>query len=183
MLLFTVGIGIGYLGFRALDGSSTTTTTTTSTLPAVPLAVTQVDDVDPSPGDGRENPDEVGNVADDDPATTWSTESYVTQDLGGKGAVGLQFTLDAVHPVSALEVDVEEGPWNASLYLSDTPFKTVPDGTPATTGTDLGTTARLEVAPPTAARYVLLWITSVPASGTGATPYRLTITGARVLGE
>ena len=35
---------------------------------------------------------------------------------------------------------------------------------------------------PTAARYVLLWITSLPESGSGATPYRLTITGAHVLG-
>jgi serine/threonine protein kinase len=182
VLLFAVGIGIGYLGFETLDGSSTTTTTTTTTLPAVPLAVTRVEAVDPSPGDGRENSADVGNITDDDPTTTWSTESYVTADLGGKGGVGLQFTLDATQSVSALEVDVETGPWNASLYVSDKPFETTLDGAPAATGTDLGTTARLDVSPPTAARYVLLWITSLPASGTGDTPYRLTITGARVLG-
>ena len=42
---------------------------------------------------------DVGNITDGDPATTWSTESYVTADLGGKGGVGLQFRLDAAHPV------------------------------------------------------------------------------------
>ncbi|MGZ8765707.1 MAG: protein kinase domain-containing protein [Acidimicrobiia bacterium] len=182
VLLFALGVGIGYLGFKALDGSTTTTTTTTTTVPAVPLTVTQVEALDPSPGDGRENSDDVANIADDDPATTWSTESYVTPALGGKGGVGLQFALDAAQPVSALDVEVETGPWNASLYVSDEPFEATPADTPATTGTDLGTTTRLEVNPPTTARYVLLWITSLPESGTGDTPYRLTITGARVLG-
>jgi hypothetical protein len=182
LLLFAVGIGIGYLGFKALDDTTTTTTTTTTTLPAVPLGVTQVEALDPSPGDGRENSADVANLTDDDPATTWSTESYVTADLGGKGGVGLQFTLDASQTVSALEVDAEAGPWSASLYLSEEPFETTPTGTPAATGADLGTVVRLDASTPAAARYVLLWITSLPESGTGATPYRLTITGAHVLG-
>ncbi len=182
VLLFAVGIGIGYVGFTALDGTTTTTTTTTTTLPAVPLTVTQVEALDPSPGDGRENSEDVGNITDDDPATTWSTESYVSADLGGKGGVGLQFTLDAAQTVSALEVDVEAGPWNASVFVSDEPFETTPTGAAAATGVDLGTTARLELAPPTSAQYVLLWITSLPESGTTDTPYRLTITGAHVLG-
>ncbi len=181
-LLFAVGIGIGYVGFKALDGTTTTTTTTTTTLPAVPLTATQVEALDPSPGDGRENSGDVGNITDDDPTTTWSTESYVSADLGGKGGVGLQFTLDAPQTVRALEVDVEVGPWNASVYLSDAPFETTPTGAPAATGVDLGTSTRLEMTTPAAAQYVLLWITSLPESGTGETPYRLTITGARVLG-
>jgi len=181
-LLFAVGIGIGYGGFKAIDGTSTTTTTTTTTLPAVPLTVMQVDAIDPSPGDGRENSDDVGNLTDGDPATTWSTESYVSADLGGKGGVGLQFTLDAPQTVRALEVDAEAGPWNASVYLSDAPFEATPTGATAASGVDLGASTRLEMTPPAAARYVLLWITSLPESGTGDTPYRLTITGARVLG-
>jgi eukaryotic-like serine/threonine-protein kinase len=181
VLLFAVGIGIGYLGFKILDRSSTTTTTTTTTAPPVALSATAAA-LDPPPGDGREDSADVGNVTDTDPNTTWSTESYVTADLGGKKGVGLQFTLDASQPVSALVVTAEAGPWNASLYLSDTPFDSRPVGTPAATGVNLGTTARLEVSPPAGARYVLLWITSLPNTGTGATPYRLTITGAQVLG-
>lgn len=181
-VLFAVGMGIGYLGFRALDSTTTTTPTTTTTLPAVPLTVTQVDALDPSPGDGRENSSDLVNITDDDPSTTWSTESYVTADLGGKGGVGLQFTLDAPRSVSALEVDVETGPWSASLYLSDEPFDDPPTGAPAAGGADLGITARLEAPTPVTARYALLWITSLPESGTGETPFRLTITGASVLG-
>ena len=106
----------------------------------------------------------------------------MTADLGGKGGVGLQFTLDSPQSVRALEVDTEAGPWNASLYVSDQPFETTPGGKAAAAGTDLGTAARLDVTPAATARYVLLWITSLPKAGTGATPYRLTITGARVVG-
>ncbi len=181
-LLFAVGIGIGYLGFRTLDRSSTTTPTTTTTTPPVPLAIDQVAALDPPPGDGHENSADVGNVTDGDPTTKWSTESYATADLGGKKGVGLQFTLESSHAVRALLVNAEAGPWNASLYLSEVPFDRVPVGTPAATGTNLGTTARLEVSPPAAARYVLIWITSLPKTGTGNTPYRLTLTGAQVLG-
>jgi hypothetical protein len=182
VLLFAVGIGIGYFGFKVLDNGTTTATTTTTTLPAVPLTVTQVEAIDPSPGDGRENSEDVGNITDVDPATTWSTESYVSADLGGKGGVGLQFTLDAPQTVRALEVEVEAGPWNASVFLSDAPFESTPTGAPAATGVDLGTTTLLEMTPPAAARYVLLWITSLPETGPSGNPYRLTITGARVLG-
>ena len=181
-LLFAVGIGIGYLGFKTLDRSSKTTPTTTTTTPVAPLEVTAVEALDPPPGDGRESSADVGNVVDGDPATTWSTESYVTADLGGKKGVGLQFTLAASHSVRALVVEAEAGPWSASVYVSDTAFDGRPVGTPAATGADLGKTARLKVSPPANAQYVLLWITSLPKTGTSDTPYRLTITGAQVLG-
>ncbi len=182
-ILFAVGIGIGYLGFKTLDRSSkTSATTTTTTTPVRPLDVTKVDALDPPPGDGHESSADVGNVTDGDPTTTWSTESYVTADLGGKKGVGLQFTLATSQSVGALVVEAEAGPWSASLYVSDTPFDARPVGVPAATGTDLGKKARLKVSPAANAQYVLLWITSLPKTGTSATPYRLTITGAQVLG-
>ena len=182
MLLFAVGAGIGYAGFRAVDSSSTTPTTTTTLPTAIPLTVTSVKAFDPIGGDGEDDA-QAANVIDGSPDTTWSTESYATANLGGKAGVGLQFTLDGSHAVDAVAVEAGAGPWSASVYVSKTPFTHAPTGPPAGTGTGLGTTARIQLTPPAAGTYVLLWITQLPRTGTGATPYRLTISGARVLGS
>jgi serine/threonine-protein kinase len=179
VLLFAVGAGLGYAGFRAVDDARTTTTTTTPTTAApAPLGVQAVEAFDPL-GTGGEDSANAGNVVDANPDTSWSTESYESADLD-KDGVGLQFTLDEPAAVRAVEVGATAGPWNAAVYVAAEPFTAAPSGPAAATGTALPADATLVLDPPASGRFVLLWITELPEGGSGPNPFQLTIDDVRI---
>ncbi len=72
----------------------------------VALAQNAAHDYNPF-GTGPENRDQVGNVIDDDPNTTWSTEQYYSGTLEKAGGVGLGIYLDASPGLSARAVEVQ----------------------------------------------------------------------------
>ena len=72
----------------------------------VALAQNAAHDYNPF-GTGPENRDQVGNVIDDDPNTTWSTEQYYSGTLEKPGGVGLGIYLDASPGLSARAVEVQ----------------------------------------------------------------------------
>jgi hypothetical protein len=71
----------------------------------IDLAAAKVDDFDPPPGRGAENPGAVPNAFDDDPTTTWETERYASAAFGGlKDGVGL--IVDFGSPTEVARVDL-----------------------------------------------------------------------------
>lgn len=83
-----------------------------------PVAVT-VTDFDPL-GDNRvENPDDVGNITDGDPDTTWSTETYHSIDMGLKDGVGLVITTEEAVALHSLTVTSPDAGWEAEIYIQD----------------------------------------------------------------
>jgi serine/threonine-protein kinase len=135
-------------------------------LTPVSLGQARAHDFDPL-GDNAEHHRDVGRVLDDDPGTSWSTESYV-QGLT-KDGVGIY--VDAKPGVVGRRLDIRTPTpgWQAKVYVADGATA------PATLAgwKDLGTTIdanrrKLSMQLDTAGqpfRYYLVWITKLPPSG------------------
>lgn len=146
--------------------------TAESTAPAVQAPVLRnvtATDFDPL-GDGEEHRGEVGNLVDGDPATTWSTQTYLDQlgpPPGLKTGVGLVLDLGEPREVSAVEVRAGQGRTALALYAADEAPTAAPTGSPAATAEGSGRLALVpepsgEEPAPVVGRYLVLWLTSLP---------------------
>jgi serine/threonine-protein kinase len=111
---------------------------------------------DPSPGDGSEHPERVGDATDGDATTYWTTERYRT--WGWKPGVGL--VVDAGRPAQLDRVTVvtDTPGFTAQIQAADAvsgPFVAVSSAR-AVSGSTL---FELDVATP--ARYYMVWITEL----------------------
>lgn len=74
---------------------------------ALRLTSVPVQDFDPPPGDGREQPGAVSNAHDEDRSTVWMTDAYDSENYGGvKQGVGLVVDLGQAQALSRVELDV-----------------------------------------------------------------------------
>ena len=122
---------------------------------------------DPAPGDGEEHDSEAKLAVDGDPATAWTTSGY-DQNFGPGGlkpGVGLVLDLGSSQSVTSVEVRVDGGPTTVQLLAAgETPPATVEGLAEAAAGDGTGTLT-LTPKEPLDARYVVLWLTSVPQAG------------------
>src|SRR5271165_1775112 len=79
---------------------------------------------------GPENRDQIENVVDSDPNTTWSTEQYYEGNLKKPGGVGLGLYLDAAPGVAgkAIEIETPTPGFAAQVYVADKIDLSLPDG-------------------------------------------------------
>jgi serine/threonine-protein kinase len=86
----------------------------------VQLSQTAAQDYNPF-GTGPENRDQINNVVDNDPNTTWSTEQYYEGNLRKPGGVGLGLYLDAAPGVlgRAMAIDTPTPGFGAQIYVAD----------------------------------------------------------------
>ena len=136
---------------------------------ALPIAPTSYD---PQGSDGDENPDRVGNLVDGEPETTWKTDTYRSAEFGGlKGGVGVYFDLGARRRVRSVEVRAPGG-WTGEVYVADkAPSKISGWGEPRAAGGGRFDVGGAE------GRYVLLWVTSLPAADGG---FRLDVAEVKI---
>ncbi len=89
-------------------------------LEQVPLSQTAAHDYNPF-GTGPENRDQIDNVVDNDPNTTWSTEQYYDGTLKKPGGTGLGLYLDAAPSVAAKAVAIQTPTpgFAVELYVSN----------------------------------------------------------------
>ena len=190
-LSFVVAVGItGYfLGLavgdlpRRTNGVDAIVSTTDAPTPgvravrALDLTKVVIRDFDPG-GDKQENPDQVHNAIDGFPDTAWSTSRYKSADFGGlKGGVGLLLDLGTVRPIHAVQVGFSAPGAQVELRVGATQpadDKALTTVAAARAGKQV---AALNPAPGTTARFVLVWITSLPKDGTG---YRVGISELRI---
>ena len=144
-------------------------------LEEVALAQNAAHDYNPF-GTGPENRDLVGNVVDDDPNTTWTTEQYYSGTLEKPGGVGLGLYLDAAPKLSARAVEIQTPtpgfpmqvyvadhinlnyPYGSSVPLSERGWKGPVASTPHVVSSE-----RIPIQLDGASyRYYLLWITALP---------------------
>jgi serine/threonine-protein kinase len=176
--VFVIGLVAGYLGYRAFEDEPASQAAPPTPV-AGPLTIVGARDYDPE-GDGRESPDQVAAIWDNNVATVWSTEQYRQRDVGGlKSGVGLVIDLGAPKDVQRLEVVTQDTDWSGQVYTSNS----VPDelagwGPPRFTGSALGALSRLDLQAGAKAQYVLLWITDLPPGS----PYRLRVAEVRAVG-
>ena len=129
-------------------------------------------------GTGPENRDQVDNVVDSDPNTTWSTEQYYDGTLQKAGGLGAGLYLDAAPGVlaKAIEIQTPTPGFAVQIYAADHIDLALPygDATPLSrrgwTG-PIGQSSYVssdERIPLSAtagrSRYFLVWITKLPAN-------------------
>jgi serine/threonine-protein kinase len=158
-------------------------------LQAVPLSSTAAHGYNPF-GTGPEDPDHIGNLVDNDPNTTWSTEQYYDGTLRKAGGVGLGFYLDAAPGVlaRALSLQTQTPGFSVQIYAADNVEEQLTYGssTPLAArgwhgpvGSDAGVTsgAQIPIRVSRPYRYYLVWMTTLPphsqlATIAGVTLYR-----------
>jgi hypothetical protein len=169
-LLLLVAMVIAYnlgRGKTALGGDPSPTTSSnspSSTSSATqPITGVTATDLDPQ-GDGSENPDLTALAVDGDAGTNWHTLTYQQQfgPAGLKTGVGLVLDLGSQHDVSGLRLTLLGKPTKVSVYTSDSPVDNVDGLTPVDrfTATEPKITRTFDS--PSQARYVVVWLTSLP---------------------
>jgi serine/threonine protein kinase len=140
----------------------------TPTVTGTPVRVVGVEDFDPE-GDGVENPDEVSLATDGKEDTGWRTLTYRgNPQLGGlKSGVGLVLDLGSEHEVGSVEVHLAGSPTDLELFATapgiDNPPAELADARRLTGATADGTTTILRVEPAQHTRFLVLWLTRLPA--------------------
>ena len=168
-LAILVAVSVAALGLAAAllrdGGDGSTGTRAPAAGKAAPLRLAAAHSFDPLGSDGEENESRAGNVIDGDPATTWSTDRYNTRAFGGlKDGVGIVVQLSSAADVSRLDVVASSSGWAASVYLADTPGKSLKDwGDPVASRSNLSGDVSFDLGGRKAGA-VLLWITD-PGQG------------------
>ena len=133
-----------------------------SSTPAARLArFASVRTLDPF-GDGRENDSGLASAADGDEATAWRSENYFDGRLNKPG-VGLLFDLGVERTVTGFRLTSPHPGFDFAVVVGDEPA-TMADSARATFNASADTRESIE---PATGRYVLLWITTVVATGDG----------------
>jgi len=157
-------------------------------LEPITLSQTAAHDYNPF-GTEPENRDQVDNVVDNDPSTTWRTEHYYAGNLDKPGGVGLGIYLDAAPGVlgKAIEVQTPTPGFAAQIYVADHIEEALPYGnsTPLTKRgwegpvggsgyVHSGERIRLDLGG-RPRRYYLLWMTTLPPGAESATIAEITL--------
>jgi len=129
-----------------------------------PLPIRRAVIVDPPKGDGAERRDE-GNVFDNDPTTEWRTQEYKSPAFGNlKPGMGVVVDLGTATPVSRVTVDLSAVGATVELRAGDQESLDNPDAytvvSPAQS--QAPTSVTFQVAGGKAARYLMVWITTMP---------------------
>jgi hypothetical protein len=177
-LVLLVGLGLaGYQlvtsDFVGLGGGSPSPTSSPSTSPvaaAAKLPITGASTLDPAPeGDGEENTDRAGLAYDGDLATVWNTNIYRQQfgPTGLKKGVGLVLDLGSSRQVSSVTVSLVGEDNDLQIRLADNLGQSVTDYTKVAASTGASGRTELTLAKPAQGRYVLVWLTKLPAVNGG----------------
>ncbi|WP_329456892.1 protein kinase family protein [Streptomyces sp. NBC_01497] len=135
-----------------------------------PIAIMSAKDFDPPPGDGSENPEDVPKAIDNDPSTSWETKRYIGEPNFGnlKPGVGLILDLGKVQTIGSVTVDFD-GATSVELRAASPDSASIPTTVDGFTKIAQGTGEKVPLKPSKAvkARYVLVWLTKLPAAADG----------------
>jgi eukaryotic-like serine/threonine-protein kinase len=155
----------------------------------VPVQLSQTAAHDYNPfGTGPENRDQVENLIDGDPNTTWSTEQYYDGTLHKAGGTGLGVYLDAAPQVRAraIEIQTTTPGFAVQIYAAQRINLNLAYGSstslaergwqgPVGAAASVRDGQRIPVAVSRGYRYYLVWMTTLPPGGESATLSELTL--------
>ncbi len=137
------------------------------------LKIAAVKDFDPEGDPPEENPQKTAAAIDGDPATAWTTSTYRgNPELGGlKSGVGLMVDLGADQQAASITVQFNGAPTSFEVYAAPNGVTDFPDALDqldkvgAQAAAPERVTVKLDPAPKT--RYLLVWLTKLPAASGG----------------
>jgi serine/threonine-protein kinase len=106
LLAVIVAVALAVVAGRAHRGTGVASDVVSHGLEAIQLSQTAAHDYNPF-GTGPENRDQIQNVVDNDPNTTWSTETYYEGTLKKAGGTGAGLYLDAAPGVAAKAIEIK----------------------------------------------------------------------------
>lgn len=160
---------------RAADdeaGPAVTSSQPPEQTPGEPLNIVDGVDFDPEAdgGNAEENPSQVTQAFDGDPATGWSTVRYHNRpDLGGlKPGVGIVLDLGEARTISSVDLQFEEPGTSVELRVpaeagaESAPMDTQSQWSVVASQADAGTSVTLTPGQPPTSRFVLVYLTNLP---------------------
>ncbi|MEW1901945.1 protein kinase family protein [Streptomyces sp. NPDC086147] len=145
-----------------------------------PISIESAHDFDPL-GGGSEKPQAIPKAYDGDPSTYWYTDSYYSARFGNlKTGVGIVLDLGKAQKVSSVDLSFLG---HTSVELRTAPADAVSAPTMpsqfTTRASTSGTDVTLKTTVPVTTRYVLIWLTELPANDGG---FRGKLTEIKILG-
>jgi hypothetical protein len=154
--------------------STSDSSTPAATTSGLVLKIADAGDFDPL-GDGGEHPNLVHDAYDKDTSTAWTTMQYRgSPELGKlKPGVGMWIDLGAAAPLTSISLDLVGEDTDLEIRVpDDANASSAPD---AITGwrkvgelTGAGSNGEVTFEQPIEARFVLVWLTKLPADGSGS---------------
>lgn len=135
-----------------------------------PLNIASATTLDPPPdGNGEENSDRAGRAVDGDESSAWPTKTYNDPfgPSGLKEGVGLLLDLGEVRAVSRVEVTVQGGATDFELRVAEDAGDALVDYDLVGQASDVFPRAVIRSDGDVRARYLLLWLTALPAQDGG----------------
>ena len=156
-------------GASGEDGDSSASPSASSTAPAEPLGIASVADFDPFGDPPEENSERAPLAVDGKPGTAWTTSTY-RQNFGPGGlkdGVGLLLDLGKAQDVGSVDLTLVDSPTSVQLLSgTGTRAPTAVDGLDvAAEGDAEGAKLTLTPDQPVRARWLVVWLTSVPDVG------------------
>ncbi|WP_157683456.1 murein biosynthesis integral membrane protein MurJ [Microlunatus soli] len=138
-----------------------------------PIKIVDGKDFDPPPGNGEEHPGEVKNAYDGDPKTRWTTMSYFgSPDLGNlKPGVGIVLDLGSVQQVGSVKLQLYGNGTDVQIRVPKGEAGAEPDMNSLKSWRtvarqkDIGESGTCTLDEKVKARYVLVFLTSLPEEG------------------
>jgi hypothetical protein len=165
VVAFNLGRGTG-----VLEEDPEATPSDESSAPAKPVQIAAVSDFDPS-GDGSENPEDAPLAVDGDPQTAWPTVTYYDPLELQKPGVGLLVDLGEPVEVSEVAVSFLTTPTDVEILAAGeqaTGEPTSAEGLQRVAGeTGAGDRATMALEDPVTTRYLVVWLTKLPAAEGG----------------
>jgi hypothetical protein len=166
-------LGLRDGGSPPADASDTSPSSSASGSPKATgklLSVRAVTSFDPPPGTGDENQYAADLVIDGDRSTVWTTKKYLDPfgPTGIKTGVGLVLDLGSPQQIGSVTVRTV-GATDFEVRTADEQGAALSDYTPVDNDPVRDADGRAVVVPSkdVQARYVLIWLTSLPADGGG----------------
>lgn len=134
---------------------------------AISLGQQAASSFDPPPGDGEEHSEQARFALDDDPATSWSTETYTVFEKPG---VGLYVDAQPGVAASAIGLRTPTPGFNAEIYGARSgPPATIEGWSKLGAANDVQRSQRIKLNTGTTLyRYYLVWITKLPIGSKAA---------------
>jgi hypothetical protein len=166
VVVFTFNLGQGSEQREPSTGPSASPRPSESSEPSGPLTIAEVADFDPEGDPPEENSDLADQAIDDDPGTAWRTSTYFDPLPLQKEGVGLVVDLGRPVEVSELQLRLVGRPTDLELLAADRGA-----GLPTSTeelrqvaaAVEAGPRVNLDLAAPVTTRYLVVWLTDLPA--------------------